>query len=101
MRLRRARGSDRTSARPPRPTRRWGTLAALALVAPALVLVGGCAGSSSHATPAALALEREDLAATSRALRELQAPVARSVAATKAAWPMIANGLPGDVTVVS
>jgi hypothetical protein len=65
------------------------------------VLAGGCGGSSSHATPAALALEREDLAATSRALHELQPGVARSVAATKAAWPLIANGLPTDVTVVS
>jgi hypothetical protein len=71
------------------------------LAAPALVLGGGCAGSSTHATPAALALEREDLVATSHALRELQAPVARSVAATKAAWPLIANGLPADVAVVS
>ena len=101
MRSRRARGCDRAGAGPPRATHRWGTLGALALATAALVLAGGCAGSSSNATPAALALEREDLAATSRALRELQAPVARSVAATKAAWPLIANGLPGDVTVVS
>jgi hypothetical protein len=71
------------------------------LAAPALVLAGGCAGSSSHATPAALALEREDLVATSHALRELRAPVARSVAATKAVWPLIANGLPADVGVMS
>jgi hypothetical protein len=71
------------------------------LAAPALVLAGGCAGSSSHATPAALALEREDLAASTHALRELQAPVARSVAATKAAWPLIANGLPANVGAVS
>jgi len=65
------------------------------------VLAGGCAGSRPKPTPAALALEREDLAATSRALRELQPPVARSVAAAKAAWPLIANGLPADVGVVS
>jgi hypothetical protein len=64
-------------------------------------LAGGCAGSKHKPTPAALALEREDLAATSRALRELQAPVAQSVAAAKAAWPLIANGLPADVGVVS
>jgi hypothetical protein len=101
MRLRRACDGDRSSARPPRPTHRRTALAALALATLAIVLAGGCAGSSPQATPAALALEREDLAATSRALRKLQAPVARSVAATKAAWPLIANGLPGDVGVVS
>lgn len=65
------------------------------------MLAGGCAGSKPKATPAALALEREDLAATSRALRELQAPVARSTTAAKAAWPLIANGLPADVGAVS
>jgi hypothetical protein len=101
MRLRRARDGDRASARRPRPTHRWATLAAVALAAPALALAGGCAGSKPPATPAPLALEREDLAATSRALRELHAPVARSVAATKAAWPLIANGLPADIGVVS
>jgi hypothetical protein len=65
------------------------------------VLAGGCAGSKPKATPAALALEREDLAATSHALRGLQIPIARSVAATKAVWPLIANGLPADVGALS
>jgi hypothetical protein len=101
MRSRRARDGDRSSARPPRPTHRWTAFAALALATPAIARAGGCAGSSPHPTPAALALERQDLATTSRALRELQAPVARSVAATKAAWPLVANGLPADVGSVS
>jgi hypothetical protein len=36
-----------------------------------------------------------------RALQSVQAPVAREVAATKAAWPLIAGGLPGDIGAVS
>ncbi len=69
---------------------------AVALLA-ATLLAGGCAGSASKPTAAALKLEREDLVAAARELRTLQAPVAREVAATKAAWPLIANGLPRDV----
>jgi hypothetical protein len=46
-------------------------------------------------------LEREDLAVTARALIGMQAPVAREVVATKAAWPLIVNGLPADVSAVS
>jgi hypothetical protein len=36
-----------------------------------------------------------------RALRSVQRPVAQEVGATKAAWSLIANGLPGDVTGLS
>jgi hypothetical protein len=60
-------------------------------------LAAGCAGSGHPPTPAALKLEREDLVATSRALLDAQAPVAHAVAATRSAWPLIANGLPADV----
>lgn len=61
---------------------------------------GGC-GGGKPATVAALKLQREDLAAVARELLDLQAPVAREVAASKASWPLIANGLPGDVTTVT
>ena len=44
--------------------------------------------------PAELALKREDLIATVRALEEVRASVAQEVAATKAVWPSIAKGLP-------
>ncbi len=65
-------------------------------------LATGCGGAASKAaTPAALKLEREDLAAACRALQSVRAPVSREVAATKAAWPLIANGLPADVGAVS
>lgn len=70
--------------------------AALALA----LLAGGC-GGGTKTTPAALKLEREDLVAVARALGSLQAPVAREVSATRASWPLIANGLPSDVSAVS
>ncbi len=73
-----------------------GSLACLCAAA-----VAGCGGSSKATTPAALKLQREDLVATSRALKRVQVPIAREVAATKAAWPLIANGLPGEITSLS
>ena len=44
--------------------------------------------------PAEVALKREDLIASARALEAVRAPVAREVAVTKAVWPSIAKGLP-------
>jgi hypothetical protein len=67
----------------------------LLLLGAALVTAAGCSGSSRIAsTPAALRLQREDFVAVSRALQTVGVPVAREVAATKMAWPLIANGLP-------
>jgi hypothetical protein len=63
--------------------------------------MAGCGGTSKASTPAALKLQREDLAAASRALKSAEHPVALEVAATKSAWPSIANGLPADVSGVS
>jgi hypothetical protein len=63
----------------------------------ALVLVlAACGSTSTQSTPAALKLQREDLAAAARALQRAEGPVVREVAATKAAWPLIADGLPSD-----
>jgi hypothetical protein len=56
-------------------------------------LLTGC-GKSSHTSPAQLALEREDLVFASRALQSLEGQSEAEVAATRAAWPLIANGLP-------
>jgi hypothetical protein len=75
------------------------TLALLGSVAAAML--AGCGGSSKQSTPAALKLQREDLVAVARALKSVEAPVAREVQATKAAWPLIANGLPADTTTIS
>lgn len=52
-----------------------------------------CAGKDAP-VPAELALEREDLIATVRALHSIEGPVAGEVTAAKQAWPSIANGLP-------
>jgi hypothetical protein len=76
--------------------------AILCSVALALALpLAGCGSASKQSTPAALKLQREDLLAASRALQRAAAPAAREVAATKAAWPLIANGLPADASSVS
>jgi hypothetical protein len=42
---------------------------------------------------AGLRLERQDFIATARALQAAQSSIAREVAASKSAWPLIANGL--------
>jgi hypothetical protein len=41
-------------------------------------------------------LQRQDLAAVSRALAGAQGSVAQAVAATKRAWPLVVNGLSAD-----
>lgn len=69
-------------------------LSALVVIAIA-ALLAGCGGSSSHTpTSAELALERAQLVLASSGLRALEAPVRREVAASRAAWPAIADGLP-------
>jgi hypothetical protein len=76
-------------------------IAAGAFVCLLVVTMAACGGKSKSTTPAALKLQREDLIAVSHALKEVQAPIAREVAATKAAWPLIANGLPAEITTVA
>lgn len=70
--------------------------AALLLLGGAALVSAGC-GSGGQATPAGLRLQREDLIATARALAAAQGEVNREVSATKAAWPLVANGLPAHV----
>ncbi len=55
--------------------------------------LAGC-GKSASASPAELALQREDLVFVARALQSLEGQTNSEVAATKAAWPSVANGLP-------
>jgi hypothetical protein len=76
-------------------------LALLLLCSFAAAMPAGCGGSSKQTAPAALKLQREDLVAVARALTAVEAPVQREVEATKAAWPMIANGLPTDTKAIS
>lgn len=77
-----------------------GTLrrAALLLASGAALAICGC-GSASDATPTGLRLQREDLIATARALAQAQGEVAGEVAATKSAWPIVANGLPAEIAL--
>jgi hypothetical protein len=76
-------------------------IAAAALACLLAAAIAACGGKGKSTTPGALKLQREDLVAVSRALKDVQAPIAREVAATKAAWPLIANGLPAEITTVS
>jgi hypothetical protein len=67
--------------------------AALLLTSGAALFLAGC-GSGNQATQTGLRLQREDLIATAKALALAHGEVAREVATTKAAWPLVANGLP-------
>jgi hypothetical protein len=62
----------------------------------AALALAGC-GSGAHATPAESRLERADLVAVARALAAERPSVHNEVAATKAAWPLILDGLPADI----
>ncbi len=75
-----------------------GQMALLILAAAALALAGCGAGSTT--SPAALRLEREDFLAVTRGLSSARPSVEREVAAAKAAWPLIANGLPADTNAI-
>jgi hypothetical protein len=70
--------------------------AALLLASGAALSIAGC-GSGTQTTPSGLRLQREDLIATAQALGQAQGEVAREVAATKSAWPLVANGLPAEI----
>ncbi len=66
--------------------------AALVLLGASALAVAGC--GSAKTSPAELALEREDLVFVAQELRSLEGPANAEVAATKAAWPSIHDGLP-------
>jgi hypothetical protein len=61
---------------------------------------GGCNGSQP-ASSASLKLQREDLAVVGHALQRVEGEVVGDVARTKAAWPLVANGLPNDTTAIA
>ena len=62
---------------------------------------GGGGGTGKTSSTAALRLQREDLIAVSHALKAAEGPAASEVAATKLAWPIVANGLPADAAAVA
>jgi hypothetical protein len=72
--------------------------AALLLLSCAAIAAVGCRGETS--TPTELRLEREDLVTVAHALQRAQATVSREVVATKAAWPLVAHGLPASSAAI-
>jgi hypothetical protein len=68
----------------------------------ALVLAGlaagGCGGTTNGSSDPAVELQRQDLAAVTRALTGTQSSVDRAVAAGKRAWPLVVNGLSADAS---
>jgi hypothetical protein len=74
--------------------------AALLLLGCAALAAAGC-GSSEGASPTQLRLEREDLIAVTRALQRAQGSVRSEVASTKAAWPLVAHGLPANTSAIA
>jgi hypothetical protein len=67
----------------------------LLVLAAAALALGGCSTTTST-NPALLRLQRGDLAAVTRTLAAAEPGIRAEVAATKAAWPLVANGLPAD-----
>jgi hypothetical protein len=61
------------------------------------IAIAGC-GHGTSTTPQTSDLERSDLIAASRALSSVKGPVGREVAASKTAWPLVANGLPASTS---
>ncbi len=57
---------------------------------------GGAAGSDSS-SPAAQRLQRDDLAAVTRALITAEGSTAREVAVARAGWAVVADGLPASI----
>jgi len=73
-------------------------LYALSGVAGTAVLLAGCgSGSANASTPAAERLQREDLVAVARGLRQAEPSARREMAAARIAWPLVANGLPAKI----
>ncbi len=66
-----------------------------------VLTTAGCGGGGAATSPAALRLQREDLVAASHALQGVEQPVAHEVASTKAAWRLIANGLPARTIAIA
>ena len=73
---------------------------ALLLLSAVAIAAAGCGARHEASSLAALQLQREDLVAVSRALKTAEGSVGAEVAATRAAWSLIANGLPSDTRTI-
>ena len=80
--------------------RRAVTRAALLVLGLLALALGGCGGKSA-ASSGVLRLEHEDLAAVAHGLSGAAPAVREEVAATKAAWPLVANGIPTATSTTS
>jgi hypothetical protein len=72
-------------------------LLALSGVAGTAGLLAGCGGTGSASTPAAERLQREDLVAAVRGLRQAESSTRREMTAARIGWPLVANGLPASI----
>lgn len=62
-----------------------------------LSLLAGCASGGAHVSShRELALQRAQFTRVSRGLRQVETPVHREVAGSRAAWPLISDGLPSS-----
>jgi hypothetical protein len=73
------------------------TLSGVAGAGTVLAGCGGSSGANSTTSPATEKLQREDLAAVSRGLRQAMVSVQREMAAARIAWPLVADGLPASI----
>jgi hypothetical protein len=71
--------------------------AALLLAGCAALIASGC-GSSSKPTETGVRVQREDLIVAAQALRSAATGVEREARATRAAWPAVVDGLPGQAS---
>lgn len=77
-------------------------LLTLSGVASAGAVLTGCGGAHGVAeSPAAERLQREDLVAVSRGLRQAEASAQREMTAARIAWPLVAGGLPTAIPPAS
>ncbi len=63
--------------------------------------LAGCGSTNRATSPAEAGLEREDLVAVSRDLRQAESSLRREMAATRIAWPLVANGLPTSISATT
>jgi hypothetical protein len=75
--------------------------AALLLGCAIALLLAGCGGSGQSSSPAARRLQREDLIAITDGLRSAAPSVQRELASARAAWRLVANGLPPGRTAIA
>jgi hypothetical protein len=72
-------------------------LSGIASAGAVLTGCGGGSGSGVAANPTAAKLQREDLVAVSRGLRQAEGSAMQEMTAARIAWPLVANGLPASI----